>query len=465
MLFSMAVTDSMRTGNGRGSRLKLDFTDVRRAYFHAKTRRPLYIQLPEEDAEEGVCGICDKSIYGSRDAAQNWEEEYRDFLVNTAGFERGRASPCVFYNRKRNLRIVVHGDDFTVLGADADLDWFRTMISNRYEVKFRARLGPDDNDDKAVRILNRLVAWTNRGIVYEADQRHAEIIISMLGLNGKKTAVSPGIKPADSKEEIGDDELLEPEAASEYRRLTARANYLAQDRLDIRYTVKELTRWMSKPRNRDKKRLIRLAKYLIGKERYVMRFDYQKGYNGINVWTDTDYAGCRETRKSTSGGLVLLGSHLIKGWSSTQKVIALSSGEAEYYGLVKGASEGMGTRSIMEDLGSTVQVKIHEDSTPAKGIANRTGLGKVRHIEVSQLWVQEKVRDREVVINKVKGTDNLADALTKYVGPEELRVHMVGTNSHVWTGRHQLMPVVDERVFATCSDNQEQGEDFSTVAE
>ena len=155
----------------------------------------------------------------------------------------------------------------------------------------------------------------------------------------------------------------------------------------------------------------------------------------------------------------MFGEHLIKGWSATQKVIALSSGEAEFYGCVKGASEGMGTRSIMEDLGCTAQSKIHEDSTAAKGIANRTGLGKVRHIEVAQLWVQEKVKDREVVICRMKGTDNLADALTKYVGPEELKVHMTGTSSHIWTGMHHRMPTVDANTFDMDTEEPEANEE------
>ena len=59
------------------------------------------------------------------------------------------------------------------------------------------------------------------------------------------------------------------------------------------------------------------------------------------MWTDTDYAGCAKTRKSTSGGVIMIGGHMIKSWSSTQNVIALSSGEAEYYGLVKGAAQGL----------------------------------------------------------------------------------------------------------------------------
>jgi len=112
MLFSLAVTDGYGYNKDKSKGMKLDFIDVRRAYFHAKCRRDVYVELPEEDAEEGMCGKANMSIYGTRDAAQNWEEEYSDFMIGV-GFSRGKASPCVFYHKSRCLRAVVHGDDST----------------------------------------------------------------------------------------------------------------------------------------------------------------------------------------------------------------------------------------------------------------------------------------------------------------------------------------------------------------
>ena len=122
-----------------------------------------------------------KALYGTRDAAQNWEHAYIDFL-ESIGFKSGLATPCMFFHAARVIRVVVHGDDFTVLGRSDNLDWFRQRISSHFEVKFRGRLGPEGTDDKAIRILNRVVTWTCDGIEYEADQRHAEIILQHLGL-------------------------------------------------------------------------------------------------------------------------------------------------------------------------------------------------------------------------------------------------------------------------------------------
>ena len=70
--------------------------------------------------------------------------------------------------------------------------------------------------------------------------------------------------------------------------------------------------------------------------------------------------------------------------------------------MVKGGAEAMGSRSILANLGLEYKIRLSEDSSAAKGIADRTGLGKVRHIEVNQLWIQDKVKNKEFEIKRVK---------------------------------------------------------------
>ena len=137
---------------------------------------------------------------------------------------------------------------------------------------------------------------------------------------------------------------------------------------------------------------------------------------------------------------------MVKSWSTTQAIIALSSGEAEFYGIVKGASVGLGMRSIMRDLGIDCKVKVNTDASAAKGIATRKGLGKVRHIEVNQLWVQDKVGKGEIEISKISGAVNLADALTKHVDSERIAWHVANTGQSRESSRHEIAPqTVDNR--------------------
>ena len=177
LLFSMAVTEGIGFKEGQREKgFKIDFIDIRRAYFHSKARRRVFVKLPPEDDEPGMCGLLLKSMYGTRDAAQNWEFEYSEFM-ESIGFKRGDAVPCLFNHPKKALKIAVHGDDFTILGDEEDLNWFKKKISEKFEIKFRGRIGPSSKDEKSIRLLNRVFEWTEEGIIIEADQRHAELIV------------------------------------------------------------------------------------------------------------------------------------------------------------------------------------------------------------------------------------------------------------------------------------------------
>ena len=126
-------------------------------------------------------------------------------------------------------------------------------------------------------------------------------------------------------------------------------------------------------------------------------------------------------------------------------MIALSSGEAEYYGIVKGSSTGLGMASVLQGLGHPVKVTVYTDSSAAKSLASRKGLGKARHIEVNLLWVQQKVSEGLLELRKVKGTENISDALTKHLDNEGIQKHMRETLQSIRPDRHDLMPHVAMR--------------------
>jgi hypothetical protein len=104
---------------------------------------------------------------------------------------------------------------------------------------------------------------------------------------------------------------------------------------------------------------------------------------------------------------------VIKSWSNRQGSVALSSGEAEFYAAGKAAVEVLGARSLFADLGWSSQLQICMDAEAARAIASRQGIGKVRHLEVRYLWLQDRVRRGELRLVKVWGKENPADVLTK----------------------------------------------------
>ena len=114
-----------------------------------------------------------------------------------------------------------------------------------------------------------------------------------------------------------------------FRAIAARANYLPADRPDIQYAVKEVCRRMAKPVEGDWQKLIRLGRYLKGPPRCVLEYRWQAAGSVPTGYSDSDWAGDRTTGKSTTGGIVMLGTHLVKSWSRTQDSVTLSSAEAE----------------------------------------------------------------------------------------------------------------------------------------
>ena len=104
--------------------------DVKRAYFYAPATRPIYIVIPKEDYEEGDeerVGVLNLSLYGTRDAAQNWVKTYTKILVE-AGFEKGRYSAQNFWHSTRVIALSVHGDDFSATGSEAQMLWLQGLM-------------------------------------------------------------------------------------------------------------------------------------------------------------------------------------------------------------------------------------------------------------------------------------------------------------------------------------------------
>ena len=141
----------------------------------------------------------------------------------------------------------------------------------------------------------------------EAGPRHAELIIQELGLQGKGFT-TPGIDDPEND----DDTDLAGEELSKYRSLAVRANYLSMDRPDILFAVKELCRSMTRPTMGAWRRLIRVGKYLMSKPRLVLNYPWQDEQNTMTVYSDANWAGCHKTLKSTSGGVIKIGGHLIR---------------------------------------------------------------------------------------------------------------------------------------------------------
>ena len=122
---ALKIILSLITSGNNGEMLMVN--DISRAFLHAPAKTRVYVQVPEEDCQDGdrgLCGRLDFSMYGTRDAAQNWFTAYSHQLVQI-GFEQGNASPCTFHPKARSIRTFVHGDDYVSAGKPEQLEWLQ----------------------------------------------------------------------------------------------------------------------------------------------------------------------------------------------------------------------------------------------------------------------------------------------------------------------------------------------------
>ena len=199
------------------------------------------------------------------------------------------------------------------------------------------------------------------------------------------------------------------------------------------YAVKELSRGLSAPTSEHEAKVKHLLKYLAGtknieqKLQPTLSLSPQHKAIDINIYVDSDWAGCHDTRRSTSGvSLFVLGANILSH-SRTQATVALSSGEAELYAIGSGTADALFVRSLVEEskLFQKANLCVFTDSNVGKSIASRFGASrKTKHVELRHLYVQELVASGLVRVKKVLGTLNPADILTKYIAKDTLHRHL-----------------------------------------
>ena len=199
---------------------------------------------------------------------------------------------------------------------------------------------------------------------------------------------------------------------------------LAQDRGDLAEASKFLAQRMKTPRGFCWQQLKRVARYLVGRPAARLWYRAQKWHGIVTGFTDSDWASCPLTRKSTSGLAAFLGDHCVRTSSTLQSLTTLSVAESEFYALIKGAAFLLGLRSLLEDWGLAVQLHLRSDSSSAKSMADRQGIAKVKHMQTRFLWIQERIAHGDIDVSHIGTKLNCADLFTKAVARTLLDFHM-----------------------------------------
>ena len=387
--------------------------DISVAFCHAFSTGRIAVILPA-DVYEGSLWFLNKAMNGTREASKMWCEYVTTTMVSES-FVEVPSVPGLFYSEDLQATVSCHGDDFLAEGEAKDLDRLDLIMMKHFETKILPRIGPEEfgGEINCGSHLHRIIRWTGTGYSWEADPKYAKLITEELGLTGAKGVDSPTSKDTGRGDRHADDPLNEEEANS-FRKIAGTALYLSLDRPSIQFALSEITSSMSKPTRLHELRLKRLGRYLISYPREVWMFDIQDLPTEHVVYTDSDWASDKRTRKSMSSYTERFGQHLIDSSCARQSVIALSSGEAEFYALTRGAAAGIMSKRVWQIIGyANIGLKIKTDSTAAKGIASRKGVGKVKHLSLKELWVQDYLQRGEFTVEKEPTVSNWADLNTK----------------------------------------------------
>ena len=192
----------------------------------------------------------------------------------------------------------------------------------------------------------------------------------------------------------------------------ARISYLSQDRPDLKFASMQVCCAMARPTMRDMERVRRIGRFLVGRPRARCWFRWQQCDELGSVFGRrlVRRQGHREVRV---GWVIMRGVHCLKVWTKKQQVVSLSSAESELYVAVTTASERLGIQSITKDMGRSCGLNLHWDAPATMCLVNRRGLGKAKHVDMQNLWIQEASKAGRFVTKKVGTNVNPADLMTK----------------------------------------------------
>jgi hypothetical protein len=217
--------------------------------------------------------------------------------------------------------------------------------------------------------------------------------------------------------------LLEGPAITYYRMGVGKLLHVTNTRPDVAFSVGVVTRFTSAPREAHLDAVIMIFRYLKGSATYAIH--YQRGGDIVPIgYTDSDYLGDMDERKSTSGYLMSIGSGPILWKSKLQDEVAQSSSEAEYRAVAEGAKEAMWLRNLMEEIGFpfTKPITLFVDNQSAIKMARNPVLqARTKHIEKSCHLIRDHVKKGRIQLEFIRSREQIADVLTKPISTVHFR--------------------------------------------
>ena len=364
------------------------------------------------------------NLYGRRPAGSNYRKEFEQVVTQgliSKGYQfvRGTRDPTVYTCANTDATLLHHVDDTRLGASDSDLEFLQSDegLGKYLDMKN----GSVEKPGTKVNVLGRTKLRTQDAFFTLPDSKHRDNVLTLLDLWRAKPSRVAGRKIPRTESNT---QRVDERRAELYAKCVGSLIYLSIDRKDIRYETKELARHMPDPREVDWSNLIVLARYLLYKPDLarVTVLNAESKASGVltlDGYTDSDWGGCPDTRRSTDCTIINVGGTIVIAHPQTQPgTPATSSGEAETRALSRGARDAMFVKQLAEeDFGLKLgTARLWTDATTALQTAKRLGAGsKMRHIELAAFYVQELVYQQVVKVGKISGEINPANCLTKHL--------------------------------------------------
>ena len=249
-------------------------------------------------------------------------------------------------------------------------------------------------------------------VTLKSKGTYVDNMLTMLSMEGCKPTDTPMVR----KESVanGDEELLEGPEAETYRSVVGILMYFKRHRFDLHNVGKSLAMASSSPTKGHMRHLKRVLRYVQGtRDMHLELIRPREQLTEIVGWCDGLWADLDEKRRSTTGGLLMLGGARVADSSRTQKPTAMSSGESEFYSATVCAFQLLWACVFSKEFGFTMTARLKEDACACIGMATRLGLWRLKHVEIKHFALLHWVRQGRLTLDKVPTTEQLADIMTK----------------------------------------------------
>ena len=390
--------------------------DVSTAFLHASLPSEHVVLLipPTPQRQRGKLWYPKKAVYGLRVSPGLFQEYFAEAVIKD-DWVRCQMDQQLFYHPSTKSVMSVHADDILVAAPRAKLEELKQKMGEKLKLKWGAPL-----DAEWVPYLGREWRRIPGGFATRMSRRTYNKLLRDAGLERCKPVKAPAVTMKLLRDDAS--ENLEGAMLAAYRTATGRLLWMTPVRPDLAFLIKEASRRMQTPTLQAQQVVKTILRYIAGTQSAELRRVFGRGRSraDVVVWVDASWAS-EEGRRSTSGGLLFVGGFVLAHWARTQPVVATSSCEAELLSLTTGAQEGLLATSLLQELGVEATLTLRTDSTSAMNWLVKKGCGRLKHIEIRQMWLQDVIKQRKVKLEFTPSGENLADMLTKPLAGPLLR--------------------------------------------